>query len=358
MPISASDSITLAVEHTKQQLFKPFRIAQWTKLAFVGLLAGELGGNGCSGSNLHAPLHPGSTPHGGIPGALGIDPTLLAALAALAATIIITSLAVGLVLMYVGSVMRFVLFDSVLTKECHIRWSWSRRLGPGWRYFVFKLLYALLTLAAVGVLVGIPAAIAFANGWFKDPREHLLPLISGGIILFVLFFLFILITAVILVLTKDFVIPQMALENVGVMEGWRRLWAMMQVEKAAYAAYIGMKIVLAFVVSILIGIATLILGVIIAIPSIAFGLLAVLSGKSAGWTWNAHTIALAIVVGCILLAVFLYFVSLIAVPAIVFFPAYSMYFFAGRYPQLSAALHAAPRQPAPQGNAPATDQLA
>jgi hypothetical protein len=35
-----------------------------------------------------------------------------------------------------------------------------------------------------------------------------------------------------------------------------------------------------------------------------------------------------------------------------------MYFFAGRYPQLSAALNAAPRQPVPQGIAPATGQLA
>ena len=358
MAISAADSITLAVEHTKQQLFKPFRIAQWTKLAFVGLLAGELGGNGCSTSNFRAPIAPGGGPGGGIPGSLGIDPALLAALAALAAVLIVTSLAVGLVLMYVSSVMRFVLFDSVLTKECHIRWSWSRRLGPGWRYFIFKLLYGLLALAAVGVLIGIPAAIAYASGWFKEPREHLPALVAGGVVLLMLFFIFVVITAVILVLTKDFVIPQMALENVDVMEGWRRLWAMMQVEKGAYAAYIGMKIVLAFVVSILIGIATVILGVIIAIPSIAFGLLAVLSGKSAGWTWNAHTIALAIVVGCILLAVFLYFVSLIAVPAIVFFPAYSIYFFAGRYPQLSAALHAAPRQPVPRGIAPATGQLA
>ena len=43
MPISAVDAISPAFEHTKQQLFKPFRFGQWTRLAFVGLLAGELG---------------------------------------------------------------------------------------------------------------------------------------------------------------------------------------------------------------------------------------------------------------------------------------------------------------------------
>ncbi len=44
------------------------------------------------------------------------------------------------------------------------------------------------------------------------------------------------------------------------------------------------------------------------------------------------------VIGCILLAIFFYLVSLIYVPAIVFFPAYSIYFFAGRYPRLGVAL--------------------
>ena len=171
------------------------------------------------------------------------------------------------------------------------------------------------------------------------------PLVLGGIVLFVVFFIFGLVTAVIFVLTKDFVVPQMALENIDAVEGWRRLWAMMKADMGGYAAYLGMKILLAIVATILIGIGTVILGLIIALPSIALGLLAVLSGKAAGLTWNAETITLAIVVGCILLAVFLYLVSLIAVPAIVFFPAYSMYFFAARYPRLAAVLY--PATPAP-----------
>ncbi|MGA2102755.1 MAG: hypothetical protein ABSG34_16725, partial [Candidatus Sulfotelmatobacter sp.] len=139
-------------------------------------------------------------------------------------------------------------------------------------------------------------------------------------------------------LTKDFVIPQMALEDIDVTEGWRRLWAMMKPELGGYAAYLVMKIVLAFVAAILTSIATLILGLLIAIPSAALGILVFLNGKSEGVTWNVQTIALAAIVGCILLAAFFYLVSLIYVPAIVFFPAYSIYFFAGRYPRLGSVL--------------------
>ncbi len=352
MPITAADSITLAAEHTKRQLFQPFRIGQWTKLAFVGMLAGELGANSCNRGSFPSG-HPSPTPGSGLPGSLGIDPALLAALGALLVVLIVAAVAVGIIMLYVGSVMRFVLFDSVLTRECRIRWSWSRRLGPGWRYFVWRLLYIIFTVAGIAALIGLPSALAYSKGWFREPQAHLPALILGGIFLCIVFLVFVVVTAVVLVLTKDFVVPQMALENIDTMEGWRRLWAMMQADMGSYFGYLGMKILLAIAAAILIGIGTIILGLIIVIPSIGLGILAVITGKAAGLTWTAGTITLAIVVGCVLLAVFLYLVSLIAVPAIVFFPAYSMYFFAGRYPRLAAVLYpATPTAQVPAGAAP------
>ncbi len=348
MPISAVDSISPALEHTRRQLFGPFRIGQWTKLAFVGLLAGELGSNGFSRSNFRLPVHPGAPSPPSFPGTLGVDHALLAAFIGSA---IIAALAVGIILMYVGSVMRFVLFDSIVARECHIRWSWNRRLGAGWHYFAWKLVYVLLTVVSIGVLVGIPLAFAFFKGWITQPKQHLPPLVIGGFVLFLVFVTFLVATAVILVLTKDFVIPLMALENVDTMEGWRRLWPMMMAEKGAYFAYIVMKIVLAIVAGMLIGIAALIVSLLFAVPAAALSILAVLTGKAAGLTWNPHTIALAVVVGCILLAFFLYLVSLVSVPAIVFFPAYSLHFFAGRYPRLRAVLY--PAAPVPAGAVPA-----
>ncbi len=348
MPISAVDSINLAIEHTKQQLFKPFRLGQWTRLAFVGLLAGELGGNGCSRSNFHFP-RAGGTASGPDWHHLGIDPALLAAMITI---VVVGAIAIGIILMYIGSVMRFILFDSVIAKECRIRAGWTRRLGPGWRYFVWMLVYMLLTGAAFIILIGLPLAFAFAKGWLRAPKEHLAPLILGGMIVLGVFLLWLVITAIVLVLTKDFVVPQMALDDVDAMEGWRRLWPMLKADQGGYAGYIGMKILFAIAAGILIGIATVFLGLIIALPSILLGALAVLTGKAAGLTWNAGTIALAVVVGCIVLAVFLYLVSLISVPVIVFFPAYSIYFFAARYPRLSAVLYPPPAT-SPPGAAPA-----
>jgi len=333
------DTITLAFQHTKQQLVQPFRFGQWTRLAVVGLLAGEAGSGGGFNFPTNFPHQTGTSRHLLDTGFGSIDPAVYAGLIAV---LVVSGLVFGLILMYVSSVMRFILFDSVLAKECHIREGWSRRQGPGWKYFLWQLGYTLATLAGMAVLLGIPAAVAYGMGWFSQPRQHVLALVLGGIVVFFLLFIFFVAAAVIHVLTKDFVVPQMALEDIGAVEAWRRLWPMMQMEQGGYAAYVGMKIVLAIGAGIVIGIASVILGLIVAVPTVGLAIVAVITGKTAGLTWNAFTITVAVVVGCVLLAVFLYLLALIAVPAIVFFPAYAIYFFAPRYRALSLVLYPPP----------------
>ena len=333
------DSIGLAVQHTKRQLVQPFRFWQWTRLAVVGLLAGEMGSNLPSRLfNFPQQSHPPGA--GGFP---KIDPLILVGIVLVLLT---TAIVFVLVMSYISSVMRFILFDSVLTKECHIRQGWNQRQGPGWRYFLWQVAFGMVMFAGLTVFLGIPALFAFAAGWFTAPREHMLGLVLGGILLFFVLAVFFVTAGVVHVLTKDFVVPQMAFEGIGAFEGWRRLWPMIGAEMGAYAAYVGMKIALAIGAAIVIGIASAILMLIVAIPTALFGILAVLTGKSAGLTWNASTITLAVVVGCILFALFMYLIALISVPAIVFFPAYAMYFFAGRYQALSVALYPPP-PPAP-----------
>ena len=350
MPISAVDSITLAFEHTKRQLFKPFRFGQWARLALVGLLAGELG----SGGNLNLPSHMNQPTTPPIPG-IGeifhkIDPAILASVITL---LVITGIVLIFVIAYISSVMRFILFDSVVTKECRIRAGWSRRQENGWKYFLWQLGLMLATVAGAIVLVGGPAAFAFGMGWFQPPRAHVAQLVLTGVFVLILFIGFVIALALVHVLTKDFVVPQMAFEGISAVEAWRRLWPMIQAETKGYAVYIGMKIVLTIVAGIAIGIVGLILGLILAVPLIGAVVAAVIAAKSAGLTWNILTISAAVVAGCVLFALFFFMVSLISVPAIVFFPAYSIYFFAARYRPLSVALYSPAAQSAiPQGAPP------
>ncbi len=339
------DAIGPAFEHTKQQLLKPFRLGQWGKLALVGMLAGELTSGGC---NFNGFTVPARTPDGGnrlldlpMP---HIDPALYAGLIAF---LVIFGFILFVLFLYVSSVMRFVLFDSVIAKNCEIGKSWSRRQGVGLGYFVWKILLVLATIAGLIVLLGVPAALALAAGWWNQPKEHMVPLILGGIVLFFLIFAFIATVAVVHVMTKDFVIPQMALEDVSAIEGWRRLLPMLGAEKGSYLGYIALKIVMALGTAVVVGIVASILVLIMVIPLGGLGAVAVLMGKAGGLQWNLYTISLAVVLGVAMVGFILYVVSLVSVPAMVFFPAYSIYYFAGRYPALARVVYPAPPLPPP-----------
>jgi len=338
VPISAIDAIGPAFQHTRQQLFQPFRIGQWAKVALVGFLAGELtSGGGCNGIQL--PSNTSGVRRFVGPALPNIDPGMLAALIAF---LIVFGILIWFLWIYLNSVMRFILFDTVIARDCQIRRGWSLRQRPGWRYFLWQLLFFIAFPAVFALLIGIPTLFGFALGWFKEPKEHLVGLILGGMVLFFVFFAVLLAWLVVYVLTKDFVVPQMALEDISALEGWRRLFPQLKSEKAGYAGYLLMKIVMTLGVAVIVGIITFIAILVVLIPVGGLGAIAVLGGKAAGLHWDLYTISVAVVVGCIVLAVILYLISLISVPAIVFFPAYSIYFFASRYPALDALLHPAP----------------
>ena len=247
-----------------------------------------------------------------------------------------------IVFTYISSRMRFVLFDSIVDGECRIRDSWSRRGTPAFRYFLFQIAVALAAFASLGVLIGVPALLGFGMGLFENPRQHILALVLGGLIVGLLFLTWLIAFILLQVLTKDFIVPQMALDDVTATEAWRRLWNMMSAEKIGYAGYLGLKVALSLAAGIVLGIVTLLAVLVILIPVGGFGVITVLGGRAAGLTWNPFTIAIAIVVGAIVVLALILITSLISVPAIVFFPAYSIYFFAGRFPRLHTLLNTGP----------------
>jgi hypothetical protein len=349
LPISAADVISVAFSHTKEQLLRPFRFAKWWRLALVGLLAGEMGSSGSC--NFNFPMnsrHQGSQHFlgGTLPAQLTDHPALLAGLLA---ALFAVGFGLWVLFTYISSVMRFILFDSIVARECHIRQGWARRKGPGRRLFWWHILLMLATVAALLIVIGIPAACAWAAGWFTHARDHVLGLVLGGILLFLVLLVLLVSLGVVYVMTKDFVVPQMALEDISVPEGWRRLWLWLKADKVGYAGYIGMKIVLAIGATIAFTIASVIALVVLLIPIGGIGIIAVLGGKAAGLTWSLYTITLAVVFGCIALAILTFLLSLISVPLIVFFPSYSIYFFAPRYPPLASLLWPQPSAPVAPG---------
>jgi hypothetical protein len=346
---SAVDVIGTAFEHTKQQLTQPFRFGQWARLALLGLATGEISsGGGCSNfrglSDLPSrfPSHAGnfvSDPDNPL-SRLGLD---WAAIASILVVVVVGFLVLGLVWIYVASISRFVLFESVLRKHCELGAGWQRWQAQGSRFFGWQLALSILSLAVAAVLF-IPLLLPV----LATMRNHQQPgpaMLLALVPMFLVFGAFALVMMLIGVLAKDFVVPLMAVDNIGVLEGWRRLVAMMRADGLAYAGYIGMKIVLAIGSTVVFGIVGATAAVVLLVPMGILGVVTVIIAKGVGLGWNAFTITAAIVAGVIVLAVLLYVVALVCVPVAVFFPAYAMYFFAERYPALYAVLY--PPSPTP-----------
>lgn len=343
MPVSAVDCIQPAIQHTKEQLFARFRFGQWSRLALVGILAGELHTSSCNfgNFNFNLPAQKGGDEFLAAPVFPHIDPARIAQFAGVIALGLFAILILFFIFLYFNSIFRFILFDSVLRRECSISQGWQRWRRAGGRFFLWQLVFQIVAFLFLAVLVGIPVLLAISAGWMKNPSLHAGGML-GGVLLLVCVVLFCaLIASIIQILAKDFLVPIMALEDLDFADGWSRLLGLMRGEIGKYAIYILLKIVLTIAAAILFGIIAIIPTLIIAVPSVVI----VLAAKAAGLGWSVTTISFAVIFGTIALLVLIYMIALTSVPAMVFFPAYAMYFFASRYPNLNALLNPAPPAP-------------
>jgi hypothetical protein len=256
---------------------------------------------------------------------------------------IAAAMVVGLILIYINSVFRFILFDSVLRRNCSITEGWRNFHRAGVRFFLWQLVFQSVVWLVLLFLIGVPLASALAAGWMTDPRAHVRPLVLTAILVLSLFALVILLTAAVQALAKDFLVPLMALDDLDFVDGWHRLLAIMGPEKGRFVVYLLLKLVLSIAATIIFSIIAIVPLLLVVVP----GVVAVLAGKAAGMGWSVSTISLAIILGTLLALLLVYLIALVCVPATVFFPAYALHFFASRYPALDVLLNPAPPPPAP-----------
>jgi hypothetical protein len=254
---------------------------------------------------------------------------------------------------YIASVYRFVLFDSVLYDRCELKGSWGRWEPCGRSYFYWCL--AIFVVFAVGfsLLIGAPLLIAWRAGLFHHPGEHLVALILGGAALLFILFAFFVLGAIASLFAKDFCVPIMAMEKVGVLDAWRRLLPMLAAEKMGFTGYVLMKIVLAIGCAIIFGIITFLTLIILLIPLGIAGVILFYGGKAIGLTLNVATISILVVLGGIILAGILYLIALISTPPMVFFQSYVLHFMGSRYRALGAVVFPPPPETLPP---PALDE--
>lgn len=363
--LSAVEAISPALARTKRMLFQPFRFGFWARLAVVALITGEAGGSGGTGRlpNL-ANIGKGSGEDKwrmlarlfSEPGWEQIQPYLFW---------IVLGFVAGLALLflwiYSDCIYRFILLDAVVTGQCRLREGWRKWRESGRQYLLWVLAFGLSAILLLGIVAGVPVWLAWRAGWFQKAEDHIAGLILGGVALGLLLLLLFLALAVADMLARDFVIPVMAFENVDAVEGWRRLFGMMRVDKSAYVVYTLLKVALSVARTIVFAIADLFVMLILLIP---LGLLAVIGyliGQGLRVEWSdVSTILLLSGLGLLALAAILYVIGFVYAPGLVFFQSYTLEFFAARYEPLRSRMAplSPPRTPAAPPPAPPATPMA
>jgi len=346
-PLSAIDAISPAFDRTKRQLFQPFRLGFWLRMALVALATGEFySSSGWSGLHFTLPSSRRGFGYGFVALVRPHWEYLKRYLPWI--VLVVLLLFAGMVLwIYVSSVFRFVLFDSVLTDRCNIKEEWRQWRSQGIRFFLWRICLGLGVAVSLGILGGACVLVLVTTGAFRNPRQHIVLLVLGGLAVFLVLACLIVLAALIALFARDFVVPVMALENVGVIEGWRRVIGMLAAEKKAYAGYVLMKIVLVVGTTIIFGILTLIAVLLLFIPLSIAGAGTYFFAKAAGLLWSFPAIALGVALAAVAVAVILYVIAFISAPAMMFFQAYVIHFLGARYPALGERISAPPSTPAP-----------
>lgn len=347
--LNAVDAISPAFNLMKADLFQPFRWGFWVRIGILGFFTGEMSaGGGCNfnlGSNWNthhqnqfaaAPQFNAAPPFG------HWDPHVL--LAALP-FIIGAALLIGLILMYVGSVFRFTLLEAILNGQISIRDGWERWQRQGTRFFIFRLLLGLAFLCVAGMVALIVIAMVGITSFTHNPGAMGAGAILGIVLGFLVLAIFAIPFVLVYLFAKDFAVPVMTLEGTTFGEAWQKVWAMIKNEPGSTAAYVGMKIVLSIAAGIIFGIIIFIAALVLILPIGGIGVVSVLAGRAAGLTWTPLTITLIVAAAMVLIGLLLFVISVISAPVSVFFPAYGLYFFAGRYQPLHDRLFPPPPPP-------------
>jgi len=275
---SPADAISHAIERSKQSLF-PLNANKWFALGFTVFLAqcGE------AGTSMQVPSWPGGTSgSGGAGPAADVADQIQSGLRtltdnleltiAIGVSTLVVLVILGVLFTWISSRARLMFVESVIWDRVDVGAQWTRAGELGTSLMKVRLVLgftgALLALAGVASALAV-GFNAFMAGQFLAPRALAAYAVFGSMWL-LLGIPFAIFSAIL----DDFVVPFMVLRNVHV----RAAWEMCRKEVLAnnfggVSLFYLLRIVIAFVVSIVAGVLTCVTCCLVAIPYIGTVLL-------------------------------------------------------------------------------------
>ncbi|MGB8260559.1 MAG: hypothetical protein WCE75_09415 [Terracidiphilus sp.] len=345
--ISAVDSVSLAVQRTRDFLFRPFNWATYLKLGLVAIVTEGVGSN--FRSNIGG-RHPGQpSGHGPmIYSPSDIPAAWIAAAVAAILLVVIVSLFIG----YLVTRLRFAYFHCLIHNTTEIRPGWRLYRDQATRFFWLNVVVGFCFLLLV-----VLAALPFVAGFWRLFHE----MSSGGhpdiglILALVLPLLpVILLLALLGVLTdlvlRDGLLPHYALDDATAGEAWTEVWARIRAEKRQFVVYALLRVVLPAIAMVGVFAVLLLPGLMVAgaAAAIEYGIHSAFAHASGASTLVG--IVLQVFFGVLAFGFAMLLSICVGGPVSTGIREYALTFYGGRYQALGEMLDPpAPPLPAPPG---------
>ncbi len=338
-PISAVDSVALAIERTKQFLFRPFKWSTYLKLGLVAILTEGLG------SNFHS-----SSPHmdhgGGngewhgpssFPPFFHPTPAMIAMFAAIALVAIVLSIFI----FYLITRLRFAFFYSLIRNVKEIAPGWRLYRDQASRFFWLNIVVGICFMVVL-VLIAIPFAAGFWRLFQANQQGgHFDIGLFLGLILPLIPIIILLVVVGVLsdLILRDWMLPHIALDNATAGEAWRQVRARIKAEKRQFIVYAILRVILPSIAAIATFIVLAIPGLLLAgtIAAMEWGIHSAFTG-SAGASWFVG-IALEVFFGFVAFGFALLASICIGGPLSTGAREYALIFYGGRYKALGDILY-------------------
>lgn len=337
---SAIDSVSVAVQRTREFLFKPFNWGTYLKFGLVAIITegwgSKLRGSGNQGGHASGGGPITTSPFGlltSIQVAQGVAMALLATL-------------FMLWIFYLVTRLRFAFFYSLVHNVKLIRPGWRAYREQAGRFYWMNVVVGLCYVGLM-ILVALPFIAGFLK-LFRDFRpgghpdfalmlELILPLIPVIFAMLLIGFL----TDLVL---RDFMMPHYALENASAGEAWGWAWRSIADEKKEFFVYALLRLVMptvamAIVLMVLLIPGLMFAGAIGAIWYAVHGSFADSAGASA-----AIGVMLQVFLGCVAFLFLLLMSVIVGGPLSTWVREYAISFYGARYPALSNLLYPAAAQ--------------
>jgi hypothetical protein len=244
LAISAPDAVSLAVQRTREFLFRPFNWGTYLKLGLVAIITEGLGSNFNSSSHSNAPSGHGPV----INSPFDLPPVWIAA----AVAAVLLAIVISAFVFYLITRLRFAYFHCLVHNTREIRPGWWLYKDKAMRFFWLNLAVGFSFLLVVGLI-----AIPFVSGFVRLFQEsqnggHLdIPLLLSLLLPLIPIIVLVALAAMLAdLILRDCMLPHYALDDASAGEAWYQVWSRIKAERRQFLVYALLRVALPIIAAI------------------------------------------------------------------------------------------------------------